>query len=430
MFKFKKFDNKNEMTICIVDNCGGAYLSIAKHMSKYFSKSFYHSVNQNPFPRLSLDQVGTGYDDIIVISEFWSSLDQFDIIMFPDIYFNDWGSQLRKMGKLVWGGCESEVIETDRKVFKDELDNAKLPNGKATYITGITNLRKHLQNVEDKWIKISYFRGEIETYHHIDFEHSKQWLNEISYTMGPLGELLTFIVNDPIDSIIELGCDTWCINGVQPVNKIWGCEVKDCGYIGKVSSENELPEPISYVNTMFQPILQKYKHTGFYSTEIRYTKEGIPYYTDPCMRAGSPPSNTYMALIDNWADIVIAGCKGEIVEPTFIGEYGVEIILKSNYCNEGYLSISYPEEFSDNIRLKGSFKVEGAEYIIPFTHCGFDMTEFGSVVVVGSNLEDCISQALEISSKVDGYKVEYNAAALPEAIESINKLQETLNIKF
>ena len=42
----------------------GAYVNVAKSLSKYFSKTYYHSFNQNTFPRLSLDNIGTGYDDI------------------------------------------------------------------------------------------------------------------------------------------------------------------------------------------------------------------------------------------------------------------------------------------------------------------------------------------------------------------------------
>ena len=430
MFTFKKFDNKNGYTICIVDNCAGAYVNVAKSLSKYFSKTYYHSVNQNPFPRLSLDNIGTGYDDITRVDEFWGRLDEFDIIVFPDIYFNDWGSRLRKMGKLVWGGCESEALETDRKLFKEEVEGCGLPVAPTKYIKGIDELSKYLQDVEDKWIKISYYRGEMETFHHIDYEHTKQWINEMSYIMGPMSSVLEFQVEDSIKSIAEIGCDGWAINGKYPEQLMWGIEVKDCGYIGKKIDYNQLPAPIKLVNDKFGPVLQKYNHTGFYSNEIRYTEDKQSYYTDAAMRAGSPPSNTYMDMIDNWDEIIIAGCKGEIVQPKFTAEYGVEIILKSNYCNQGYLNVSYPEEYKDNIKLKGSFKLDGVEYIIPFRHCGFDMVEFGSVVVTGNDLSEIIEKALEIASTVEGYKVEFNAAALPEAINDLNKIQQILNVKF
>lgn len=99
---FTQFKPKN--SVCVVDNVGGSYLPIAHRLSEHFDKVYYHSINQNPFPRISLDMIGTGYDNIERIDEFWKRLDDFDIIVFPDIYFNDFGYHLRKIGKKVWGG--------------------------------------------------------------------------------------------------------------------------------------------------------------------------------------------------------------------------------------------------------------------------------------------------------------------------------------
>lgn len=430
ILNFKNITHKTDLSVCVVDNMGGFYISVAKRLSNYFDKTYYYSINQSPFPRLSVDSIGRGYDNIIRVDEFWGNLDLFDVIVFPDIYFNDWGKHLREMGKMVWGGCESEILETNRKVFKQELEAAGMPIAPTKYITGISELDKYLQSIQDKWIKISYFRGELETFHHIDYQHTKQWLNQIAYNMGPLGETLEFVIEDSIESVAELGTDGWTINGTYPEELIWGVEIKDMGYVGKRSKYADLPAPIVEVNSKFQPVLQKYKHTGFYSTEIRYTKEGVPYYTDACMRSGSPPSNVYLAMIDNWDEIIVAGCKGEIVKPNFIADYGVEIMLKSPYCNEGYLNISYPDEYKDNIKLKGSFKVNDLEYVIPFPQAAFDMEDFGSVVVVGNNLEEIILKALEIAKSIDGYRVSFNPDALNQAIERLTDLQNVLKIKF
>lgn len=430
ILNFKKYDDRNPLTICVVDNNSGSYVSVAKRLSKFFQKTYYYSCNQSSFPRLSLDNIGRGYDDIERVDEFWGRLDEFDIIIFPDIYFNDWGKHLREIGKMVWGGCESEILETNRKIFKDELVNVGLPVATTQYIIGITNLKEYLQNVKDKWIKISYFRGELETFHHIDFNQSKQWLNEMSYTMGPMAERIEFQVEDSIESIAEIGCDGWCINGEYPSSMLWGIEVKDCGYVCKSVKYNDLPEPIKQVNDKFKPVLEKYKHTGFYSNEIRYTNNGLAYYTDGALRVGSPAGNCYLDLIDNWGDIIEKGCNGKLVKPNYTSTYAVEIILKSEYCNKGYLNVKYPDEYKDNIKLKGCFKINGVEYVIPFTHCGFDMLEFASVVVCGDNLDEIITQAIEIASTVEGFKVQFNTDALSEALEKLNIIQETLKIKF
>ena len=58
------------------------------------------------------------------------------------------------------------------------------------------------------------------------------------------------------------------------------------------------------------------------------------------MRAGSPPSNTYMDMIDNWDEIIIAGCKGEIVQPKF-----TLTILSSDNLGNGYDDITRVDEF-------------------------------------------------------------------------------------
>jgi len=433
MFSFKKFSNENSgenLSVCVVDNVGSTFLPVVKRLSKFFKKAYFYSVNQSPYPRQAVDMAGSGFDDFELIHDFWSMVDQFDVIVFPDIYFSDWGDRLRKMGKLVFGGTQAEVLETDRHLFKDELTSVGLPVAPTQYVIGIQALAEALQKTEDKWIKISYYRGELETFHHIDWASSKQWVNEIQHHMGPLGETLEFQIEDSITAVAELGSDGWAINGKSPNYLTWGCEIKDCGYIGKRTAYTDLPSPLKSVNDTFTSVLQKYNHTGFYSNEIRVAEDGKNYYTDPCMRAGSPPSNVYLEMINNWDEIIIGAAKGQIIDPVFIATYGVEIILKSPYCNTGYLSLTYPDQYKDNIKIKGSFIQDGQEYVIPFTQAGYELECFGSVIVVGDDLQQTIEQALEIAGSVEGYRVDYNAAALPKAIETIADLEKLLNITF
>ena len=286
-----------KLNVCIVDNLGGSYLPAAVALSKYFYKTFYYSAVQDPFPRLALEGVGKGYKEIIVINEFWNKLNLFDVIIFTDVYFNDWGEALRSMGKLVFGGTPAEELETNRKLFKEELKRAVLPVAPTEYITGVKNLKEYLTNKKDKWIKITYYRGEEETFHHIDLKHTESILDQMIYNLGPLESELEFIIEDPIVSVCETGFDGWTINGKYTESSVFGFEVKNTCYVGKRTTYENLPEPVKYVNSRFSKILEKYKHTGFYSTEIRCTENGTYYYTDPCVRLGSPPSNTYLDMI-------------------------------------------------------------------------------------------------------------------------------------
>jgi hypothetical protein len=430
MVKLKKIKMKSEYSICVIDNVGACYLPIARHLTNYFSKVYYYSVNQNPFPRYGVDAVGTGYDGVERVYEFLGRIDEFDIIFFTDLYFSDWGKHLRSMGKMVWGGSPSEEIETNRKLFKQELNNVNLPVAKTDYITGIDNLLTYLAKSKDSWIKISYYRGEMETFHHINMQNTTIFMNDLRHQLGPLSNKMEFIIEPSIKSIAEIGNDTYSVNGMYPNGMMWGLEVKDTGYIGKAINFNEMPQPIQQVSSKFAPVLKKYNHQGFFSTEIRYTDTKLAFFTDPCMRAGSPPSNTMMMMIDNWADIILGLCQGQIVEPKWNAKYGVEIIIKSPYANDNYMPVIFDMKYDNNIKLKGSFRVDGKDYIMPWKYAGFDMVEFGSVVVIGDNIEVIAQQAITICEQIEAYKLTYEANAIQIALEQIKQVENVLNITF
>lgn len=421
---------KQKKKLVVIDSIGGCYLNIAQELSKYF-EVFYYSKYSNPFPMISFASIGSGYSNIRVVDNFWSNVDMFDIFLFPDIYSKDMGTYLRKMGKMVWGGCESEVLETDRKLFKQELELNGMSVAPTKYITGVTQLMKYLEDKQDKWIKVSYYRGNMETFNHVNMNQSKIWLDNLSTSMGPLGEGVEFSVEDSIDSIAEVGYDGWTINGSMTNNVIWGVETKDSSYVGTHTEHSKLPQPVIDTNNQFKSILQKYGHTGFYSTEVRVGKDGLDYYTDPCMRAGHPPSNVYMGLVNNWDEIIIGGCNGELIEPTYSSKYGCELILKTTYCNKNFTPITIDPDFRDNLRIKGSFNQDGIDYIVPFEQGGMgDMGQVASIVTFGDTPEGILKQAVEMANTVNCYGLSYDKDALNRSIESIKKIKETFNVEF
>ena len=295
---------------------------------------------------------------------------------------------------------------------------------------GVAALEDILKKTKDSWLKISYYRGEMETFHHINWAHTEVFLNDLRHNLGPLADKLEFLVEDGIKSIAEIGYDGFSSNGLFPNKCMWGLEVKDTGYIGKVDDFKTMPRPIQDVNNKFSNVLRQYEHKGFFSTEIRYTENKMSYFTDPCMRAGSPPSNTMLMMIDNWEDIIPAVCNGKIVEPIFNGKYGVEIILKSTYCNDNYLPVSFPAKYDRNVKLKGSFRMNLKDYICPWSQSGFGMTEFGSVVVIGDDINTIAQQALDICAEINAYDMSYEANAINIALEQIKGIEEALKIKF
>ena len=772
---------KTKLKVCVIDNVGGSYLPIAKHLTKYFDV-YYHSVVQNPFPQSSVLNVGLGYPDIKLVENFWNNVDQFDLIVFTDIYFKSWGMALRKMGKLVWGGCQSEDLETERELFKEELKSVGLDVAPTKYIIGLDNLISYLEDKTDKWLKISYTRGDFETFHHINKNQSIIFFNDLKVLLGPLAKTTQFIVEDSLESIAEVGFDGYSVNGLFPDEQIWGIETKDCSYIGTHVNRSKMPEPTQNVKNKFSSILKKYNHIGFFSSEIRIGKDGKDYFTDPCCfsddteiltnegwklfkdlnknelvatlnplnnhieyhkpydyieydyngelinitndkktidklvtpnhstwtyhrsenilkehrtenltgrhyiprtgiyegkseeyfilseyrnewysgnnyriytecvkedlkinmkdwcefmgwflsegsldnynvnisqskyckevkecldklpfeytiekngfrisniqlnsylrkygkcfekyipeyilngsteciesflysfnlgdgsiyennrtyystskvmanqitelifklggvgvvkelpmkgtimsvkggkeyirnhnifvvneyykninfyfeasgcrkdryikkqqykgkvydvtvnnhiiyvrrngkpfwsgncRAGSPPSNTYMSMIDNWDEILIGGSKGEIIQPNYISKYGCELIIKSSFQFDNYMPVQFDKKYFDNINLKASLIQDGISYVIPFDQAGLgNMVEFGSVVCVGNDIDTILNQTLEIANSIDCFGLTFDADALNKSKKSIEDITNALKIKF
>ncbi len=424
--------SKSNLRAVFVDNIGAAYLPAAIELSKYFSHMYFHVAYQSPFPYVAPCKTGDGYDEIELIINFWDKLDSFDVVIFGDIYFEDWGIALRKMGKLVFGGGQSEDIETNRNLFYGMLERCGMNNGEYTTIKGISKLKSYLKNKKNLFIKVSYFRGQFESFNWVSQAHNGVLLDEIEYNLGPLGDTIEFIVQQPIKADAEIGFDGYAVNGQLPKHFVQGIEIKNAGYLGKADSYNTAPHPITEVNDAFEPALLAYKHTGFYSTEVRYnSKTDESYYIDPCMRLGSPPSNVYLAMIDNWDEIIIQGAKGILVEPHFKAKYGCEIILKSTYVNSNFLPVAFDAQYKDNIKLKGSFIKDGLYYVIPFKKtCGYELEEIGGVVVVGNDYNQIMAQAMDIASKIEAYDIRFESNCLEQALQQMTSLEETLKFKF
>jgi hypothetical protein len=59
------------------------------------------------------------------------------------------------------------------------------------------------------------------------------------------------------------------------------------------------------------------------------------------------------------------------------------------------------------------------------------MTEFGSVVVVGDDLDSIMSQALTIAASIQSpYEIKFDKDALKTATDTLQNVETQLNIKF
>lgn len=417
-------------SICICDSLGGSYLSVALKLAGSFKQVYYYSVNQSPFPNITLSAPGTGYESIIHIQDFWSAAaeNKFDIVMFTDIYFEGWADAVNKLGIKTIGGSKSGLVEMDKNLFMELQERLHMDIPPYTKIAGTKALKNFLSKKKNQFVKLTRWRGQMETFFWKNASHSQSILDQLTHDLGPLAEDIEYQVQPQIDAVAEIGSDTFSVNGLYPDHErsLWGCEIKDSMYVGKVG---EILPQLKQVLESFAPVLKSFGHKGPVSTEVRQTKTNS-FFTDPTLRCPAPPTNCWLTIIENLPELLVGLSNSTIVAPVFKYKYVVELILKSNYTNDNYLQVDYPTEYKDNLFFKGSFIRDNKTYIIPFGKVCFPLEEFGSVVVGSNILEEAISKAIDIASQVEGYDVRFDGQALDKAKEAIDNLNQVFNIKF
>jgi len=425
---------KSKLRALFLDCPGGNYLPQAIKLSESFSKMYYHIPNVSPFPTPHSDAIGSNIEGIEVLTSIWDNLYLFDIVIVPDIYLGDYVKVLKQMGKLTFGGT-LDVLETQRDQFYSVQDRLDMDVAPFQKIQGFKALRKFIKQKKNNgsFAKINFYRGAGETFRYENPNHSEPMLDKIEYELGPLAEDLVYIVQEPIDgNVIEIGMDSFVIDGDTPDHFLFGVEAKDAAFLGKFESKDKAPKAITQINEAFNPALKVYHATNFYSTEIRSnldTKKN--YYNDICSRMAQPASNVYLAMYDNWSDIIEKGASGILVEPTSKYKYGVELLLKSKWVSNDFLTVTFPDEYKDNIKLKGSFIRNEQHYVVPFKRAAnYELDAFGSVVVVGNDIQEIMNKAIEIASSVEGYDIYYQDNVLESILSEIQNLEDKIGYKF
>jgi hypothetical protein len=385
----------------------GIFPHIARRLARDYKTVYYWSPWENAFPRLKDSIIGDGYGDIIACESIESVKAECDLFVFPDIGYGDLQMELVEQGKAVWGARQADELEALRGKFLEVLGETSLPVPEHQKIKGITNLKLYLQDKEDQYIKVSTYRGDFETFHFRSMDADEGVLDKWAVTLGPLKEMLSFFVFEPIDTEIEDGIDTWCIDGQWPETIIHGMECKDSAYLGAFQKMSDTPKEISIINEEFGPILARYGYRGFFSTEGRITKEGETFFIDPTCRAPSPPSQCMCEMIGNLGEIVWKGANGIMCEPEQAFKFGAQAIFKVDRDEWGIYEI--PDELDQWVKIAFSCKVDG-KICVPPDPTGVE--EIGWVVGCGDTMEEAIEHLRKNKDAMpDGCNVQFSSLA-------------------
>jgi hypothetical protein len=396
----------------------GLYLELAIRLLRDFGRVLYYAPWESSYPKSNSLRVGSGIKGIERVSSPWAHYDEIDLWVFPDTCEGALQQHLVDMGKRVWGCRMGEELELDRVKSKEMCEKAGIDIGPFEVIVGLDALREHLKTHDDQWVKISATRGDMETFHAKTYDLAEPRLDELEHNLGAKKKIMEFIVEEAINDAIEIGYDGYTVDGKFPKGAMTGVEAKDEAYVMKTMSYSELNPKVRGVNDKLRPILKRYGYRGFFSSEIRCTKDGA-FLIDPCARCGSPPNELYQIMIDNISDVMWEGSEGIVVEPEFNAKFGAQLLLLSDWADQNWLHVKLPKAIRENVKLYNMTVIEDGYYVIPHR---VGMPHFGAVVALGNTLQGAIEECKRIAEMIDGHLIDKPVDALDAARDAFEEI--------
>ena len=404
----------------------GLFMELAPRLARDFGEVKLFCPWMAGYPKAAPAFIGTGIEGVERVETFWDHVADADVIVLPDLYMADMARVCKgRFNKPVWSHFGAENLELDRWGTRKLQRDLAVGAPTTKHFVGVDELEDYLKDVDNKWVKISCYRGDGETFHHETWHTTAIYLDHFRNRVGALADSYEFIVEDHVEGI-EVGYDGFTVKGEWPEASYWGFEIKDNAYCGKFSPYNELPKPIRDINSKMVPILKEEGAVGFCSFEFRYTKDGEALMIDPCLRAGSPPIEGTMEGYDNLGEIIWEGANGRVAPVRSTGEFIAIAMIHSTFALSGWVPLEIPSSIERWVKLRNKAVIDGKIYHVPTQN---EMPEIGAVVAVADSLEEAKRLVVERANKVKGYLVEIKTDALDSAEEEI-KLSEEYGIEF
>jgi hypothetical protein len=372
----------------------GQFLPIARKLGEQVAKCYYWSPSEKSLRLVQEGIIGDGFEDIERVENIWDIKDKVDCFVFPDIGFAGLQKELIRQGYPVWGARDGDSLESNRGKFLKALKEMGMEVPPHKIIKGLTNLRLFLKDEEDKYVKISDWRGNFETFHWTNWDEGEGELDNYAVEFGATKELITFYVFDPIDTDIEDGMDTYFVNGSFPKIVLHGMENKDKSYIGCMTDWDDVPEQVREVSEQFAPALAEYDYRGFWASEVRILPDKY-YFIDTTNRAPSPPHQLQTELWGNFADIIWQGANGNCIDPEPTAKFGVQALLSCSRNSKEWVSFNIPDKIKKNVKCGFCCEINGKLVFPPHqleTMCGYLVGTGDTIQEAITDLQDAVKE--------------------------------------
>ena len=404
----------------------GLSTELARKMGEKFGEVLYYVPWADAFPKSEKSLIGDGLqdDNVTRIQSFWDYVDHVDGIYFFDTYCCDIVEFLKDKGYPVFGAGYGEKLETNRPYGRAIQQQVGLPTQDTVSIIGLDNLQKYLENKTDKYIKLNGFRGDLETFYYKDKDSNKLHFNVMRNIMGAKANDVEFVVENTIQGI-EAGYDGLVCDGQYPDKGLFAYELKGRGYVAKLEPNAEIPQPVKNVNDKFAGWFKDYKIRSLFSTEVIVDKKNDGYLIDPTVRAPMPcPTAVNMEIITNFPELLWSALQGQLVpvENKFV--YGAGVGLDSEWANDHWLEVDFPESIRPFVKFRRMMKKDGQHYAL----AGF--SSVCSVIGLGNSIEDAVAQLKENIAQVKGFELDNDAGGIDKALEEAKLGDEQYGMNF
>lgn len=408
-----------DVTCCVVDR--GTFFPICQRLARGMKKVYYHKPIGDSFEAFASGALGDGHDDIELVADFWRIKDEIDLFVFPDCVDGGLQVELESQGIPVWGSKMAGELETMRGKWIETCKKVGLPMPKTHTIRGLTNLRLFLDDHgnKDYFVKISRFRGDMETWEAKGKVHVLNKLDVLSTKFGPLKEEVVFYVQEKLETHIEGGVDTYFVGGQWPMRMVLGYEKKAQSYFATWKEREDMPPEIWEPTELVGPVLARLNYANFVSSEVRVDADKS-YWLDPCFRMPSPAGEEELELYANFHDIVWHGANGILVEPEMAAKFCGEAVIE--YCGdkESWKSITVPKEVQNFVKFYASIK-DGDTFHFPPAQ---DAEAIGCAIGLGDKPEEVIDQLKEIREALSGEPVNLHIEELADLFKEIEEAEQ------
>jgi len=416
-------DDVSDRTALVVD--GGLFLPFAQRLARDFKNVLYFCPGEKPFPLLNDAVLGDGFGGVTRVDDLWMAVEEMitpeDVIVFPDVGHADLALHLQQMGHAVWSSRYGDQLELDRVFLKNFQRSQGMAIPPYEVVHGLTALAEYLRQHEDVYVKLSKYRGVMETFHSVTYRLSEPWLAIMACKLGPLKDTVDFVVEDHIEAIAELGFDGFCIDGQFPEVAVQGIEAKDFGYIGCVRPFATLPKEIQGTIEPLLNFLTEQNYRNFFSTEVRVGEDGTPYLTDPCCRHASPAGECLDELYENLGEIIWLGARGILLEPVYTAKFAVQAMIDHPGDEDLWRLVDLPDDARQWTKLFFACEIEGKICLPPFP---WSHSTIGSVLGIGDTLEEAIEDLKEHAELLGGQGLTIHTEAVVEVVKEIQKSEE------